>query len=144
MAEPVERNYNVGIKNTFLQFLSMCGEKWQTPLCVTVSRNTGKCDRDLTHICGQHPRGFPRSFLEETRRRVGHGGGNTERDKDNKTPHSESVRSARGDCVRGCPLRARHCCVSCLLHPRAQNPSLAMTSYNKTPFLKEMHVHSVH
>lgn len=38
MAEPIERKY-FGTKNTFLQFLSICGEKWQTPLYMTVSRN---------------------------------------------------------------------------------------------------------
>lgn len=37
-AESIERNY-FGTKNTFLQFLSICGEKWQMPLRVTASRN---------------------------------------------------------------------------------------------------------
>lgn len=59
-----------------------------------------------------------------------------EGEKKNQTPHSENVSSASGGCVRGCPLWACHCCLSCssafpacctLGHRISPQPWLVMT-----------------
>ena len=81
---------------------------------------------------------------------MGHGGDNTERGKENKTPHSERVSSESSGCVRGCPGRrvtAPFLAAQPSLPAAPQGteslPGRNLLQQNLT-LMKEMHLHSGH
>lgn len=105
--------------------------------------HTGACDRNLTHRCGQHLRGFPGSLLEEVMIFSCGGWGvvviTWKGKKKRKHPFCKCGLRKWGLCKRLSlggmsllPLLQR-LSLPCQLHPRALDPSSTMTSCNKAP-----------